>query len=84
MRKKLIKYIRNANNHPYGVVIALDRERIGWSRCSRKDRWQRKLGLMIAEGRATANKPCTCTFKEVNDAIIDMRLRAMKYFKPMG
>ena len=32
----LVEYIRDKNRKPIGVVVALDRNRIGWSRCHSK------------------------------------------------
>src|SRR5271157_4365767 len=38
---------------PFGVIVALDKERIGWSICHNKfDTWSREEALKRAAGRA--------------------------------
>lgn len=48
----LIKYKRNEHGRRIGVVVALDRERIGFSLCNKKDKWDREKALEIALDRA--------------------------------
>jgi len=53
---KLVQYIRDEKNQPFGVVVALvvDGEvRLGVSVCNKKDKFNKKLALEIAVGRAT-------------------------------
>lgn len=57
----LITYIRKNKTEkskgvPIGCVVALDKNHIGWSLCNPKDKWNKKLGLEIAKGRASNNK----------------------------
>ena len=54
--RKVIRYIRDCQRRPYGVIVALDKEHIGMSLCNKKDKWDRELGLEIAAGRAGLNK----------------------------
>ena len=52
MEKRLfIRYLRE-EGVPFGVVVAVGPGQLGWSMCSKKDQWNRRLGLTIAEGRA--------------------------------
>lgn len=55
-RDKVIRYIRDCERRPYGVIVALDREHIGMSLCNKKEKWDKELGLEIAAGRAGLGK----------------------------
>jgi len=48
----LIKYVRNGEGNRVGVVVATGASKVGWSLCNKKDKWDRKKGLMIASNRA--------------------------------
>jgi hypothetical protein len=50
--KILVSYLRHKNGERFGVVVAIDRGRLGWSLCCPKDRFNKELGLKIAIGRA--------------------------------
>lgn len=50
--KMLIQYIRNSMKRPIGVVVALSKDKIGFSLCNPKDNWNKKIGLQIAKARA--------------------------------
>ena len=39
-------------NNPYGVIVSIGRNQIGWAMCSPKDLYNKKLGLEIALNRA--------------------------------
>lgn len=45
-----IKYIRNKDRKPVGVVVIKD-NKVGWSACHKNDKWDRKLALRIAVSR---------------------------------
>jgi len=52
-----IQYIRDNNNKPFGVLVAVKDEgsatvRVGYSLVAHGDRFDKKLGRRIAEGRA--------------------------------
>lgn len=47
----LVRYIRQ-NNKLIGVVVALEKDNIGWSVCRQGERFSKKLALAIAIGRA--------------------------------
>ncbi len=49
----LVQYVRNRKNQKIGVVVATDKERLGWSLCCKTDRFDKERGLQIAIGRAT-------------------------------
>ena len=50
----LIKYVRNKQKQRIGVVVAIDKNRVGWSKCnfSMGDKFDRKRGKYIAKKRA--------------------------------
>ena len=48
----LTRYVRNDQNQKIGVVVALEKGKIGWSRCQEPDKFDKELGLLIAIGRA--------------------------------
>lgn len=50
----LIEYVRDFTNKPVGVVVATGPGKVGYAFCHPKDRWNKKLGIKIAEGRANA------------------------------
>jgi len=60
VEKYILRYIRNPTTHaPTGVVVATDREKLGWSLLSSKfnhdtkqDCWNREKAIMIALSRA--------------------------------
>lgn len=47
----LVQYIRQ-NNSLIGAVVALDKDKFGWSVCRKGDRFDKRLALEIAVGRA--------------------------------
>ena len=51
----LIEYVRE-DNTPIGVVVAIDRDRIGFSKKNPKDQWNKNLGKKIAIGRARSKE----------------------------
>lgn len=46
------QYYRTKNGNPRGLIIALDKGIYGWSLCSKKDVFNKKVGTSIAMGRA--------------------------------
>ena len=81
----LIKHIRDANNHPIGTVVALSRNEIGVSLCSKNDRFSKKIGTHLAAGRAVCGELPKVRSKIKQDLIYDsyyeMEDRAIRYFK---
>lgn len=54
----LIKYIRDDNYKPIGVIVAIDAENVGYAFCNPRDRWNKGLAKEIAIGRAlSGSKP---------------------------
>lgn len=50
----LIEYVRDFTHKPVGVVVATGPGKVGYAFCHPKDKWNKKLGVKIAEGRANA------------------------------
>ena len=50
----LVKYVRDKKGQRIGVVVAIDKDKIGWSKCnfSKGDKFDKKRGRYIAEKRA--------------------------------
>jgi hypothetical protein len=92
---KLISYVKNEFGDRVGVIVALDKDLIGWAQCNPKDRFDKYFGIKIAVGRAlhgTKQKPIKhkqYSWDYDKDIVIDMitpavekmRERAKKYFK---
>jgi hypothetical protein len=85
----LVEY-PEVGRRPIGTIVAINGDNgpiIGWSKCSEKDRFNRKRGIDIAHGRASMGVDLDITKlpMEYQDAfqrtIISMNSRAQKYFK---
>lgn len=80
MTKPIFQYIRGKDGNLRGVVVALDRDHIGFSLChpktsnSRGDRFNKCKGLMIATKRAMN---CSIVFQDELD--YDIRSRLPKF-----
>jgi hypothetical protein len=54
----VIQYIRDNNRVPHGVLVAVknpDGYNVGYSLCSKLDRFEKRMALNIAIGRANLN-----------------------------
>jgi len=82
----IIQYVRDENNNPIGTVVATAKNKVGVSQCNSKDKFQKKIGIRIAAGRAIENRPLAYVvtrdkrdlFRPVVEKIIE---RSRKYFK---
>lgn len=61
--KVLVEYKRDKNRTPYGVVVAIGPDMVGWSLCNKKDKFTKAEGLHFALYRALAIKECTVNYK---------------------
>lgn len=89
MKQTLIKeYIRDNNNNPRGVAVAVrDNDQVfyGYSLCNKKDRYDKTRGMNIAVNRALAvngyNLPLIAeTRKTILERFASLEKRALKYF----
>lgn len=86
----LIKYYR-VNNKLKGVVVALDKDIVGWSMCHPRDTFNKTRGLNIAISRASylyqklGSKGIMYHYSKVPKSleldVDNMRTRSCKYFK---
>jgi hypothetical protein len=82
----IIKYIRDKNKIPQGVLVAIktgDGYNIGYSLCNKYDRFEKRMALEIAVGRANTN---TIAFAQnlphvVAKNLPDFLIRCAKYYK---
>lgn len=79
-------YFVKKGGEPTGIIVALAKNKVGWSLCSKKDVFRRAMGKTIAIGRAEyygTNK--TQLLSEIPDSIrqevLDMYERSEKYYK---
>jgi len=85
-KKVLVKYVRFCDK-PIGVVVALDKDKIGWSQCCPRDKFDKKRGLEIAIGRAKKGSNVHPAIRSswdydiIGETIKEMKERAKRYFK---
>ena len=75
----LVKYVRDSKRRPVGVVVATGKYKVGWSLCDKKDKWDKKVGVALAAGRASLPKtedPAQTVIK----AVKNMKSRAVAYY----
>jgi hypothetical protein len=63
----IIKYFRDKNKTPYGVIVAINRDQLGWAFCSSKDHFEKKVGVDLAVSRAEKVRVPFYDFKQWND-----------------
>lgn len=83
----LIQYLRDRRGNPRGCVVAIknplntmERYRLGWSLCCKRDVFKKKLAVDLAIGRAIRDGS-----GEVPESLYElwdeMDMRALKYFR---
>lgn len=79
----IYEFVRNNTGEKIGVVLALSQYQIGWSKChSKKDRFNKEIGLKIAYGRAMCPRISWKMPRCMELPINHIRDRARRYFKP--
>ena len=77
----IYSYVRDKDRCRIGVVVALNRETLGWSLCHKGlDKFDRDLGLKIAVGRAEKGSYVSIPAC-VKPTISKVQERAKRYFK---
>ena len=66
---ELIQYIRDGTGHPIGCVLAVDKDKIGYSLCYEVDEkvFSKRKAKMIARGRAIEGKDWFAHLSEISD-----------------
>lgn len=82
----LIEYIRDDYRNKIGVVVALDKNKVGWSVCKvangqQLDRFNKEFGLKVAIGRAEKQSTATIPSQYAYEAVQKMYERAERYYK---
>ena len=79
-------YVNEFGGDLIGVVVSIDRNKVGWSLCNKKDRFNKERGLKIALNRAeyygtNRNFLLEEAPNSIKNEIIEMYDRSEKYFK---
>lgn len=81
----LVKYVRDENRKPVGVVVAVDSNMVGWSKCHKGDKWNKDLGKAIALNRAWKCHSLAANIEAAPfgfaETLKEMHKRAEQYFK---
>lgn len=81
----LVQYVRDNKRRPIGVVAAVGKNQVGWSKCSKKDQFSKKIGCDMAIGRAkTRLVQSTIIPQSVTKDVEKMLLRAEHYYKEVS
>jgi hypothetical protein len=88
-KHSVVQYVRNNKRIPYGVVVGVKTPEgfaLGYSLCNKKDRFNKKMALKIAIGRASYNgcKSASVAEQEPHDIRKIMPTffeRCKKYYK---
>lgn len=90
MKQTVLKeYIRDKNNNPCGVVVAVkddDQVFYGYSLCNPSDKYDKRFGMNIAINRALSKDGYSLphspqTIKTILGKIRNLESRALLYFK---
>ena len=76
----LVKYVRDSKRRPVGVVVATGKYKVGWTLCDKKDKWDKKVGVALATGRASLPKN-EVPAQTVTKAVTAMKARAVAHYK---
>ena len=79
-------YLEETGGDPIGVIVSTERGKVGWSLCNPKDRFDKKLGKMIAINRADAygfdkDSLLSNVPNSIFTEVIKMYDRSTRYFK---
>ena len=79
-------YLEETGGDPIGVIVSTERGKVGWSLCNSKDKFDKKLGKMIAINRADAygfdkDSLLSNVPNSIFTEVIKMYDRSTRYFK---
>jgi hypothetical protein len=80
------QYIKNQSGQLIVGVVALDKNRVGWSKCMKSDVFNKDRALMIAVGRASINPIENADSTNniphsLKPFVVSMLERSQRYFK---
>lgn len=80
IEKILKKRIKDENNQPFAMVIALNKNQLGWSICNREkgDKYNDKEAFRRAKSKATSQKVSNFDFWE---SVFDRKYEKLKGYK---
>jgi len=91
MKTEIFQYVRDKKNQKVGLVLAVKLDDyfmgVGWSRCCKRDRFNKDMAFRIARGRAAVgdfydtSKNAPRDVKKIVDKMVD---RADRYFFKNG
>lgn len=86
--KVLVRYLRKKSScgkgQPCGVIVAIEKGKVGWSKCHKGDKFDREKGKMIAIRRAfggLTNENLAKVPHTIRKEFFEMKERSEKYFK---
>lgn len=88
--KTLVEFVKNGKHQRVGVVVAIGRNKLGWSKYNQKaemklkKKFDSQLAIKIAIGRAVAARPFTVIPGKISEAMKKMKIRSENCFKEEG
>ena len=87
-KRPIVNYVRDKDTRePIGVVIAIDKDRVGWSKRKGKGRWNSNAGMIqayvsaINENGINSIPDTNPKFKAIREAYVAMQDRARDYYR---
>lgn len=83
----IVSYVRDENRVPIGVVVAIDRDKVGWSKRKGNTQWNASAGVICAfisaqNGDTADSIPTTnAKFRAIKDAFYEMQVRSRDYYR---
>ena len=77
MNSVLVEYKRGSRRRPKAVVVAIAPGVIGWSICSKKDTFIKKVGVDLAIERAYLIKSLSNTERVVAYSVVPLSLKSI-------
>ena len=86
-KKPIVNYVRDKNREPIGVVIAINKNKVGWSKRKGNGRWNASAGMISAYVSAIRNDTLDTIpntnrkFQAIRAAFTAMENRSIEYYK---
>ena len=78
----LVEYVKNERGQNIGVVVAVDKDIVGWSQCNiKKDTFDKARAILIAEARCLTGTKMKPVGSEIPEALERMKFRSQHYYK---